>query len=402
MQSHQRSNIQIHLLPFDSAILYFFFFIPRKKEPLKRIIYFILSLFFLLVLALTQSRGAVVVFVIVLILYVFLLKGKDKVSTLLSLGILLAAILVIVFVNRGVFLPIFISFWSKFKTLFAFLHGDWDTSLGYRVYMIRDSLKILKDYPVLGTGNGTYQYIYMKYRSIYSFSKFPHSIFFQTLDELGIFGGAAFIYMMVLLFKRGFQVIRENYSAVLVGLYAGLAGMLLHALIDFDWSLMFMPMLFFYLFGVLISQGKVEYATFKCPIRERMLAAQPKPKQNVKVKVPEKVPSNRPRTVLVIVVVILSIIFLFQFIGAYTDRRANTTMVKVSWQQTVSLYKTAIAFDPLCAEYHFDLANFDSTYLVPQTTSPQQYVQEAETHLKLQFSIAPLSLDIILNWEIFT
>jgi len=66
--------------------------------------------------------------------------------------------------------------------------------------MIKDSLRILKDFPILGTGNGTYQYIYAKYRTIYFFSKFPHSIFFQTLDELGILGGAAFIYMMVLLF----------------------------------------------------------------------------------------------------------------------------------------------------------------------------------------------------------
>jgi len=142
-------------------------------------------------------------------------------------------------------------------------------------------------------------------------------------------------------------------------------------------------------FGVLISQGKVEYATFKCPIRERKLSTQPKPKQNVKVKAPEKVSTNRSRTVVVIITIFLSIVFLFQFIAAYTDHRATTTMGRVSWQQTVSLYKTAIAFDPLCAEYHFDLANFDSTYLVPQTTSPQQYVQEAETHFKAAIQHCP-------------
>ena len=373
------------ILPF---FISFSFFINRR-EIVKKILYLILSLFFLLVFVLTQSRGAMIVFIVVFLLYILLLKGKERKSALISVGVLFLGILVVVLVRKDVFIPIFKSLWDRFKELFSFFQGNWEESLGDRVYMIKDSLKILKEYPILGTGNGTYQYVYTKYRSAYFFSKFPHSIFFQTLDELGVLGGAAFIYMMFLLFKKGFQVIRENYSAVLVGLYAGLAGMLLHALIDFDWSLMFMPMLFFYLFGVLISQGKVEYVTFKCPIRERMLATQPKPKQNVKVKVPEKVSTNRSKTVLVFITIVLSIVFLFQFIAAYTDHRATTTMGRISWQQTVSLYKTAIAFDPLCAEYHFDLANFDSTYLVPQVSSPQQYVQEAETHFKAAIQHCP-------------
>ena len=372
------------ILPFFVSFSFFL----NKEELFKKVLYLILALFFLLMFVFTQSRGAMIVFVVVLILYILLLKGKDRKSTLISLIMLILGILVVVLVRRDIFIPMIKSLWEKFKVLFSFFRGNWEESLGDRVYMIKDSLRILKDYPVLGTGNGTYQYIYMKYRTIYFFSKFPHSIFFQTLDELGILGGAAFIYMMVLLFRKGFQVIKENYSSLLIGLYAGLAGILLHAFIDFDWSLMFMPMLFFYLFGVLISQGKIEYFTFKCPIRERKVVTQSviqtKSKANVKAKTveKEKVPSNRPKTVLVIVAIVLSVVFLFQFIAAYTNHRATSTMGRVSWQQTTSLYKTAIAFDTLCAEYHFDLANFDSTYLVPQISSPQQYVQEAETHFK--------------------
>ena len=132
--------------------------------------------------------------------------------------------------------------------------------------MVKDSFRILKDKPVLGTGNGTYQYVYAKYRTIYFFSKFPHSIFFQILDELGIIGGAAFVYMIFSLFKKGFQVVRTNYTAISVGLYAGLAGLFLHALVDFDWSLMFMPLIFFYLFALLLSNSKKEYFVLKCPM----------------------------------------------------------------------------------------------------------------------------------------
>jgi len=158
---------------------------------------------------------------------------------------------------------------------------------------------------------------------------------------------------------------------------------------------------------VLISQGKIEYFTFKCPIRERKVATQPviqtKSKANVKAKTveEEKVPSNRPRTVLVIVAIVLSVVFLFQFIAAYTDHRATSTMGRVSWQQTASLYKTAIAFDTLCAEYHLTLQILTLLILYHRYLLLSSMFRRQKLILKLQYSTVQLSLGIILNWVIF-
>lgn len=362
-------------LPFFIAVSYFL----SNKSIAKKILYLLLSLIFLLSFVLAQSRGGFVAFAIALVIFVLLLRGRERKFTLFSFAFLVLGILLFLLIRKDFFLPVFNSFISRLKVMFSFLRGQWEKSLGVRVYMLKDSLCILKDYPVFGTGNGTYQYVYAKYRTIYFFSKFPHSIFFQVLDELGIIGSIAFVYMIFSLFKIGFKVIKENYSAVSVGIYAGLFAVLLHALVDFDWSLMFMPLIFFYMFAVIISGGNKEYFVLKCPIIEKFKLRK-RPVKNLKTVDSSKALMKRIRIASIIVTSILLLIFIFQFIGASFNSRAKGSIGLVPWQNTVSMYKTAIAFDTLSAEYHYDLANFNFTYLVPAASDPTQFIQEATTH----------------------
>jgi O-antigen ligase len=360
------------ILPFFISFSYFI----AQKNLFKKVIYLILSLVFLITFALTQSRGGLIALLLAILLYILFLKGNDKKFSLISFAILIGAILIVVLIKKDIFLPIFKSFTARIKVMFSFFEGKWEGSLGDRVIMIKDSLRILRDKPVLGTGNGSYQYVYAKYRTIYFFSKFPHSIFFQILDELGILGGAAFVYVIFSLFKKGFQVIRTNYTTISVGLYAGLAGLFLHALVDFDWSLMFMPLIFFYLFALLLSSGKKEYFVLKCPIIERMQSKK-QPAKGLKTVDSSKILFKRVRTASFIIISILLLVFLFKFIAAFTNFKAKGSIGKVQWTETVSMYKTAIALDPLASEYHYDLANFDATYLIPSAPDPTQFVQEA-------------------------
>lgn len=351
----------------------FSYFVHYKRYFLK-IIYGIFTLLFLFALLLTGSRGGIIAFFAVLVLYFILAKGKDRKQGLMYLVVLIGVFAVFAIFKKDLILPLLQSVTNRLKDLFAFLGGAQNLSLGARETMVKDSLNILKDYPVFGTGNGTYQYVYAKYRSIYFFSKFPHSIFFQVLDELGIAGAVAFVYMLFSLFKKGFLVLKRNYNILLVGLYAGLAGILLHAFVDFDWSLMFMPLLFFFGFGLLVSQGKKEYFVFKCPI----LAKVNKQKNLREVK-SYKVKSNDGKkvTALVIVTVVLFLLFLFPFIAARGNSNAKASTGKISWQETINQYKSSIALDPLTAEYHYDLAHFNFEMLIPSAPDPTQFVNEA-------------------------
>jgi tetratricopeptide (TPR) repeat protein len=372
------------ILPFFISFSYFI----MQKNLLKKILYLTLSLTFLITFALTESRGALIAFVIAILIYILFLKGKDKKFSLISFAILIGAIFIVVIIKKDVFLPIFKSFAVRLKELLSFFQGKWEESLGDRVIMVKDSFHILKDKLVLGTGNGTYQYVYAKYRTIYFFSKFPHSIFFQILDELGILGGAAFVYMIFSLFKKGFQVVRTNYTAISVGLYAGLAGLFLHTLVDFDWSLMFMPLIFFYLFAVLLSSGKKEYFVLKCPIVEKMRSKK-QPVKELKTLDTGKILTKRIKVLGIISASVLLIVFLFQFLGAYFDFRASATIGKLQWPETVSMYKIAVALDPLASEYHYNLANFNFTYLVPSAPDPTQYVEEAVSHYEAAIKHCP-------------
>lgn len=349
----------------------FSYFVHHKRNFLK-IIYGIFTLLFLFALLLTESRGGIIAFFAVLVLYFILTQGKDRKQGLMYLAVLIGVFAVSAIFKKDLVLLLLQGVANRLKELFAFLGGAQNLSLGARETMVRDSLKILKDHPVFGTGNGTYQYVYAKYRSIYFFSKFPHSIFFQVLDELGIAGAVAFVYMLYSLFKKGFLVLKRNYNILFVGLYAGLAGILLHAFVDFDWSLMFMPLLFFFGFGLLISQGKKEYFTFKCPLLEKR-------KKSLKEVKSYKVKTNDGKkvTALTIVTVILFLLFLFPFIAARGNFNAKATTGRVSWQETVNQYKSSIVFDPLAAEYHYDLAHFNFEILIPSAPDPTQFVNEA-------------------------
>jgi tetratricopeptide (TPR) repeat protein len=351
------------ILPFFIA---FSFAIHRKKIHAK-IVYGVLALIFLIAFMLTESRGGIIVLVFVWILYLILLKGRDRKEGLAYTGLILVFGLALSFLEKSLFLPVIKNFGKRVSILINFLKGKKSASLGNRENMLKDSLKILKDHPVFGTGNGTYQYVYMKYRSVYFFSKFPHSIFFQVLDELGLVGGAAFLYMLYKMFEKGFSAIRKNFDVLSVGLFIGLLGIVLHAFIDFDWSLMFMPLLFFFGAGVLIS--RIDAGEFVFAKKKAETAQKRRQKKN----------SLAKNTIAISVITIfLFVLFIFPFAGASYDFRAGADQGRVPWQKTVSQYEAATNFDPVCAEYHYDLAHFYFSVLIPAASSnPQQFVSNA-------------------------
>jgi O-antigen ligase/tetratricopeptide (TPR) repeat protein len=358
------------ILPFFVSVGY----LLSTRSVLRKIIYFALSLLFLVTFALTQSRGAIIAFALSLIAFVLLLKGKERKASIFSFVALIIVFGAVAIIKKDVVFPMFNLLIDKFKLAFSFLKGTTDQSIGARLYMIEDSLKILKARPIFGTGNGTYQYVYTIYRSIYFFSKFPHSILFQVLDETGIIGGIVLLYMIISMFFRGFSVLRKNYSPVIVGLFSGVLGFTLHAFIDFDWSLMFMPLLFFFVFALILSQGKESLFAFKRPIGESFK------KKGVSKELKTKNQSTtygKRLSLTLILFVILFLLFLFPFISSNADRIATAKIGKVPLTETVAAYQSAIALDTLDTAPHYDLANFYTSDIMPNVQDPSQYVSDA-------------------------
>jgi len=341
-------------------------FILNEKGIFKKIIYTILLLFFLIIFILTQSRGAFLVFVVSVLVFIFLLPKREKIISLFTLFIIVLAGGVLFVLKRNVITPYISTLVYKIKVFINFfLKGQYNSSLGVRVYMIKDTLKILKDYPIFGTGLGTYQYIYFKYRSAFFFSKFPHSILFQYLPEIGIVGVGIFVYLIVSLFIKGFKSV-EHSNNLKLGLFVGLLSIMLHTFIDFDWSLMFVPMLFFFFFGVLLSQSEPYYITFVCPVRKFFFDKVFKKNEKFVPRRKTEVELNKV-FVFIFVFIILFVVILFQFLSSNIDRLAIANSERVSSDRTVANFKLAALFNPLDAKPHYDLASFMYQAIFPQS-----------------------------------
>lgn len=132
------------------------------------------------------------------------------------------------------------------QTLVAFGHG----------YSWSDILRIWKDFPVFGTGLGTFGNISSMYKTTpfqVSFI-YAHNDYLQLLSETGVVGfGTAMLFFIFYLrfFIKGWQS-RHNDYAVWLGL-AGLAsvvGMLAYSLLDFNLHIPGNAVLFFAIMGV--------------------------------------------------------------------------------------------------------------------------------------------------------
>ncbi|MGC9172455.1 O-antigen ligase family protein [Caldisericum sp.] len=357
------------VLPMFISVGFFLY----ENAVLRKILYSFLFVFFFITFILTQSRGAILTFLAGLIVFVLLLKGKERLYSILSIVGLFVVGAIFVMLKKDVVFPYLGTLIYKFNVLLNFLkNGSYDESLGGRIYMIKDTFRILKDYPIFGAGFGTYQYIYAKYRSIYFFSKFPHSLLFQYLSEGGILGCIALLFFVVLLIHKGYKVVKSHYSPLNVGLFSGLVGILLHAFIDFDWSLMFIPLITLFSFGLLLSEGDKTNIDFN-----KILG-----KFNLKPHKSETKHATRSKDnasvnkifAFILISFLITILLIFMFISVNLDRLALSNQGKVPLEKTISDFESAILFNPLNASPRYNLANLYAQIVKSQGNADQSKV----------------------------
>lgn len=105
-----------------------------------------------------------------------------------------------------------------------------------RLAVWKSTLRIIKDYPFTGIGIGTFQDIYPKYREpsaiqIRKNVKSCTNLYLRIPVEIGIFGIPLFLYIVVILFRKGFAFLRKRkdkfWSPLVEGMIASLISMLI-------------------------------------------------------------------------------------------------------------------------------------------------------------------------------
>lgn len=200
-------------------------------------VYFCLALFLFIVLTKTDSRGGNLIFMLVIggisLRYIFWQQRKvNKRKALFSVcGI---------FVLLGLIFVSSVSF-ERFEK-----YGFNDNS---RMKLHRVAIKVVTEFPLFGSGPGTYPLIQHYYKPSTlgnsEMSKRAHNDYLETLATQGILGTLVFCIAILLMLKKVLMGKSTNHPGLLMGCQASLLMLLLHSGFDYNVATFYLSALFF-------------------------------------------------------------------------------------------------------------------------------------------------------------
>jgi putative inorganic carbon (HCO3(-)) transporter len=196
-----------------------------------------------LCLFLTYSRGAWLLGLPAALLCIGLLRGRR--ARLASLGAVLLALLAVLPFART----------ARFASLLNLASG---TSFN-RLVLWQGALRLVLAHPLLGVGIGNFQAQYPLYMLPEAWREpnlyHPHNVLLEFWAGLGILGIVALVWFIVTFCRAGLGVYRRlrdpDLRALVLGLFAGMAVLLAHGLVDSGYFLTDLAFLFMLSLGLL-------------------------------------------------------------------------------------------------------------------------------------------------------
>jgi len=226
-----------------------------------------------LALILSQSRGGLISCAIALcIQMVLLLNIRSRPSQMLhALGVLalMVAILAVILAPR---------------VLSRFSYTQRDAPERFELW--QDSAKIVRDYPLLGTGLGTYREVLPNYRPQKDFFfvagipqpaaiNYAHNDYLQLLTECGLVGFALMTWALVATLRHLFSQFgkQRDWEVAAMGssLLAGVIAFLLHSVVDFNMHIPANALMFCLLVSIALALAKdVQVDSRLSPLRKEL------------------------------------------------------------------------------------------------------------------------------------
>lgn len=220
----------------------------------RRIIFGLISLLISLLLLLTSTRGAWMG-VAIAIGFIGIFKARKILLFIILVLILLFFISPKQTVNRSERLP------DRLLSIFKY-----ENNL-CRMYLFRDTLKIIKDNPLFGIGPGNFKKVYYsKYLSseISALKEFGHkhchNNFLNVAVEGGLLGLGAFIWLIIASFCLSFKILKTAATEIfplILGLFGGLITWLVHGMVDCTY-IGGSAYLFWFILGMIILLGRAQ------------------------------------------------------------------------------------------------------------------------------------------------
>lgn len=127
-----------------------------------------------------------------------------------------------------------------------------------RIMLWKESLKIIRDYPLTGCGLNNYSIVARNYKSFESGGIYPHNSFLHKAAETGIFGLFAFLFVLFNFFKIGILYLNKEKNYLVLGLLMGILAFLVHAFFDTHLYSLQLVVLFWYMLGLTIAVINLE------------------------------------------------------------------------------------------------------------------------------------------------
>jgi len=160
----------------------------------------------------------------------------------------------------GVLLVMFIILGSTpvVERILTVTEKDEEASLNSRMTAWKGIMEMISDYPVLGTGPGTFALAFTKYQPPGLNSRFTmaHNDYLQFVSELGLPFIAILIWMTAALYRAGFRKL-ENPSRLVrgttLGAISGITAIFFHSAVDFNLHIPANALLFSVLAGIVVA-----------------------------------------------------------------------------------------------------------------------------------------------------
>jgi O-antigen ligase len=134
-----------------------------------------------------------------------------------------------------------------------------------RLAVYRDTIQVIKDFPLLGTGLGTFEDIYPGYettKSRYIFDQ-THNDYLGLLSDTGFLGGlfilGEILAVLIVIVRRWTKRRNTFTTGITLGGITGIIAMLFHGIVDFNMHIPANAMLFFIILA--LSLAVVEMKT---------------------------------------------------------------------------------------------------------------------------------------------
>jgi len=136
-----------------------------------------------------------------------------------------------------------------------------------RPHYWRVAWKDFEEHPLLGSGAGTYYDYWLRHRPIQEFVHDAHSLYVESLAELGPFG------LALLLIGLGLPLLglRGRQDPVVAAGGGGYVAFLVHAGVDWDWEMPAVTLIGFLCAGAVLVGTRPQRAGISTPVRAALL-----------------------------------------------------------------------------------------------------------------------------------